>query len=284
MGVGWTLDIGQHRRGDSDTERRFGEPGRGRLPSRRPAPATATGPARKDSIDYRTENESFLRIQKTARTWTQPHGCYGTGSRDRVEARVDNDAYWQVWDTGGTRYEFGKSDYDQVIALKDSAGADHWPFFGEPGLEADSSRTYRIGAEYVWRRHELRVQRLLPGADRRHPRQQAGDRLRVSPVCRSLQPGNCPVFSGYHQSWKETYPHVIRYTTNPTQDDTHAEYRVVFDVQPKGFEDTHVHKFVAQSGYKLLGVQGRVSARRRRPGGDARIPLRRTPRSARACA
>ena len=198
--------------------------------------------------NYRTENESFFRIKRTARTWTHAYGCWDEGVAQ--QARVVNDAYWQVWDRGGTRYEFGKSDYDQVIAVKNSAGANHWPFYGESGLAADSSRTYRIGQN----RFEYKGFFLERIVDPHGNTVEIDYGSHSSPG--TFSAGNCPVFSdyGYNRTWKETYPQVIRYTSNPALSDTHAEYRVVFDVQAKGF-DARDTKAVSQSGYKLMGVQ-----------------------------
>jgi len=246
VGVGWTLDLGSIEgetlalNGVSDT-----------LVEQT---ATQTGSVQWGSwqaglwrSEYRTQDESFLRIERVGREWKHPFGCW-EGSKAR-EAYVENDAYYRVWDKSGTYYEFGKGDYD--------AGPPGGAWWSWPGSAAGLGNSGRA----------LSIRTLSNGASTRYAyssfyleqiRDPQGNAVEIDYIShassREYTGGNCPVFDGYRWSWKETYPSEIRYTVNPAQGDNQAEYRVLFDVEAKAF-DTKSGKFVAQTGYILKGVR-----------------------------
>lgn len=190
----------------------------------------------------------FWRIRKTSRTWEKDvcecvEGCKQEAS---VPGRIQDDAKYEVWDKGGTKYEFGSQAYEDLP----------WRGWAGPGPNL-SSRAYHLRrTEGQGPDHKEAVFRSWGLEKVVDPH---GNAITVRWKGYNTQQGwshNCHEggLGLPHYGFKEIYPSRILYTTNPQQGDQHAEWEVEFVTSRKQF-DTLEDFGIAQSGVKLESIK-----------------------------
>ncbi|MFB0536813.1 MAG: PKD domain-containing protein, partial [Anaerolineae bacterium] len=154
---------------------------------------------------YRTERETFLRIEKTS-------------------------GYWTVKDKDGTRYYFGTKVWQPTTHPSEGNASRLFTWKYDSGNEYCE---YTVGA---WK-----LDRIVDAH---------GNKVDIDYRAFSTSNGQTWRCNDGLPNLKEAYPSVIRYTTNPSQGENHAEHEIEFTISPKG-HDNYEDSYVGDTAYKL---------------------------------
>jgi hypothetical protein len=170
---------------------------------------------------WRAIDEQFARIESDLFASTMNgQGSTGCGQ----VANLLHAGRFDVWAKDGTRYVFGN---DPVTYAPQACGA--------PEQGAGSRQAYWTDGNWTRRYSVWNLDTVVDPH---------GNQLRIEYDVKIRHEG-CEL-----RAFREAYPKRILYTTNPTLEDTHAEYEIEFRILPKD-ADPKPEPLISQTGWRL---------------------------------